>query len=244
MKILGCIFSVLLFFSAEVKAQGNVYKRPRDWKPSSVFVSADVVGLTRLFDAGNIQSEFQAKIDFDQFFLVTEFGLANSEISESNFDYSSNGNFYRIGLEADFLPYSKNRSNLTLGLVYSSARMSDKISYAYDEGMWSPSRNTYSNDNITSSWLETTFGLSVNVFKGFYLGYNMRFKVAKIISGTSELFPYEIPGFGPAQRDSNFGFNYYITYRFGLRNKPIPVKPKKREVLDSATPDSSGAKPN
>ncbi|UXP32895.1 DUF6048 family protein [Reichenbachiella agarivorans] len=226
MKILKYITSLSLIVAVGQSAVAQVLeKREKDWKPSEIYLSADVVGLTRLLN-GDVQNEFQGKIDFDVFYLAADWGRSNLSSKGEGFDYSSKGSFFRVGPQVNFTPYNKNRSSIYFGLMYAHASFSDQIDYAGVDQQWNQTNLSYSNEDLRANWLEATMGLNAKIIGPLYMGYVLRFKMAKVLTGDGTLAPYEIPGFGAASKNSVFGFNYYITYRFGLRDKPIPIRPK------------------
>jgi len=211
-------------------------KREKDWQPSLVFVSADFVGLANMISSGNTQAEFSAKIDFDQLFLAYDFGFENQNLTGSSdsgpFAYSSEGRFFRIGPQINFLPYNKDRSNIFFGLSYAHANLSDHIDYTATAENWDDAELEYSNINLKAQWFEASLGMSVRIFGPLFMGYTMRFKMAKSMDTPGELMPFSIPGFGEADKGSHFGFNYYITYRLGFRNKVMPEKPQGQKRLE------------
>ncbi|MCV9387708.1 DUF6048 family protein [Reichenbachiella ulvae] len=234
MKISKYIFFSfsLLFITKTLSAQEYIYeKRERDWKPSEVFFSADVVGLGRLI-SGDIQSEFQTKIDFDQFYLALDGGRSDLSSSGNGFNYSSSGYFFRVGPQANLIPYNKNRSSIFFGVNYAQSLFSDQIDYRVIQSAWGEQDLSFKNDNLTARWFEANLGIQARIFGPIYLGYTIRFKMAKKLSGEGVLEAYEIPGFGRASSSATFGFNYYIIYRLGFRDKPIPAKPRKIKVKD------------
>ncbi|PIB36506.1 hypothetical protein BFP72_14410 [Reichenbachiella sp. 5M10] len=201
-------------------------KRVRDWKPSELFLSADVVGMARLV-SGDVQTEFQAKVDFDHFYMAVDWGRSNLNSDGENFDYQSSGNFFRVGPQVNFTPYSKIRSSIYFGLMYAHSSFTDEINYFVVGDDWDNVDLSYENKGMSANWMEAMMGLNVRIVGPLFLGYTVRFKLAKWMSDYEVLQPYEIPGYGQADKSSVFGFNYYITYRFGFRKKPIETKPKR-----------------
>ncbi|MFY0625194.1 MAG: hypothetical protein JXR07_02785 [Reichenbachiella sp.] len=224
--IISFLFLVLI---QDLNAQESL-EAPRDWKPSLLFLSSDVVGLIDMASGGDTQAEFSAKMDFDQLFLAFDFGFENSHLSNgTSFDYTSEGRFFRVGPQINFMKYEKSRTNIFFGLMYANSKLNDQISYTVPEGAWEANELSYSNNNFKAQWFEANVGISVRIVGPLFLGYTIRFKLAKWMDTPEDLMPYSIPGFGPADKASNFGFNYYLTYRLGFRKKKIPDKPKNQK---------------
>ena len=77
-----------------------------------------------------------------------------------------------------------------------------------------------------ASWAEMTVGTKIKLWKGLFMGFTIRYKFLKSIKFT-DLQPNYIPGFGENRLDDNdqFGFSYYLAWRFGFRKKPvIPIE--------------------
>ena len=67
----------------------------------------------------------------------------------------------------------------------------------------------------------------VKVWKQLFLGWAGRIKFARKVKSVNSSFDtYYIPGYGKAEYDSRWGFNFQIFYRIPFREKP-PYKPKK-----------------
>jgi hypothetical protein len=97
--------------------------------------------------------------------------------------------------------------------------MTDPFFYDYAEQISKP--------GMSANWYEANFGMKIRVWKDLYLGWAGRIKFAKKVSANDTSFDtYYIPGYGLADSDSRWGFNYQIFYRIPFREKP-PYKPKK-----------------
>jgi hypothetical protein len=83
-----------------------------------------------------------------------------------------------------------------------------------------------SNANVTGGWGELTTGLRIKVWKGLWMGYTARLKIAPGTKGNSPgLSPYDMPGYGPVSSKPWWGFNYQLFWRFNWKKeKPLPKK--------------------
>jgi hypothetical protein len=224
MKILRYTIS-LLFVLSYLSGAGQ--KAKRDYVPSEVIFAADVVGLGTTLFTNETKLEFHSKIDFHHFYLAADFGTSKINPSTEQFNYSSQGTFFKVGPHVNFMPYNKHRGSIYFGLMYANSYFNDRITYSQSNDAWGDSSFELSNDNLKSRWFEANIGMNVKVAGPLYLGYMLRFKFANTLTGAGELEPLEIPGFGPANKGANFGFNYYIIYKLRFRDKPIPKRPIK-----------------
>lgn len=221
--------------SLDLSAQ-QIPRRDRDWKPSAVYLSGETVGLLKSTSKDFKHFELNAKVDFDNLFLAVDYGSIRSILDGDNFVYESNGSFLRVGPQINFMPYNENWSNLFFGLVYARSWFEDQVVHSTPEGIWTEFNQPFENRNMTAGWAEANLGLSAHVIGPLYFGYVVRFRMAMQMSDPGMLRPYEVPGFGAARKASNFGFSYYITYRFGFRNKAVPKKPIKPKRLENTGP--------
>ncbi|UXX79983.1 DUF6048 family protein [Reichenbachiella carrageenanivorans] len=233
MRILRYITSLIfLFLGWNVIAQ----ETEKDFKPSEIIFAADVVGLGKTAFSDETKLEFHSKIDFHYYYLAADFGVDKINPIGDDFDYSSEGTFFRVGPHINLMPYNKHRSSIFFGLMYAQSTFSDKINYSQEDVGWGADQITYANDDMKARWFEANLGINVQIAGPLYLGYTLRFKFAKDLSSYGELMPYEIPGFGKADKNGQFGFNYYVIYKLRFRDKPIPKRPVKIEEK----PQSSG----
>jgi len=195
--------------------------------PSAVFLSADLVGLAQSVADGRSRFEFQAKVDADQFFLAFDFGFHKTRLENDDFVYNSKGSFFRIGPQVNFMPYNRHRSSIYFGISYARASFDDDINYFIPGVKWNDTNGSLSNDRVNSRWFEMNLGIMVNISGPLHMGYITRFQFAQSLSGFGKLLPFEVPGFGSADKSSNFTFNYYLTYKLNFRNKPTPKRPIK-----------------
>ena len=210
------------------KQKINKEKIERDFKPSAVNIGLDVLGLARTATSkGYSKFEAQADIDLDRYFFVIDLGHEESALSNGDFSSANSGNYFRAGVQVNMMPYNPNRNFFFVVLRYARSYFSDNIIYKNNFDKWGEKQLSFENEGLSARWLEMTMGMKVKVFERLYFGYTIRYKMAKKISSFEELIPGNIPGFGAADKSSNFGFNYYILYHIPFRDKPVPKKPKK-----------------
>ncbi|MFY0687998.1 MAG: hypothetical protein JXQ90_12580 [Cyclobacteriaceae bacterium] len=228
----------LLFVLMAIMGQAQVdtlkVKPEKDWKPSMIRpywnLARTVGSATKDFrNSGEVGIEF----DTHNFLISAEGGIETNHRVGENYDYTNSGTYWRVGIENNFIPWSKERNTATLGIRYAQSRFSDEIVYETNS-LFFQDINALElramNEKVKASWLELSGGIKVRVWKELYLGATVRVKTRKRVSDTDELIPYDIPGFGRHKKngvdvkDSNAGFDYYVAWRFGFREKEIPKK--------------------
>jgi hypothetical protein len=205
---------------------------PYKWKPSFIRFGVNTSGLFQtavLSDRDLLEGMFE--IDFHKYFLTVEGGI--DRISRSgSFDYSSQGTFFRVGIEQNLIPYSINRNVITVGLRYAYTSFSDEITFS-SRNVFQEGNIQFRNEALTASWLETGIGLRGRIWKNLYMGYQLRVKLFKRVQGEGVLETFDVPGFGKNKRNgedirtSTVGFDYFIYWTIPFRDKIIGQKPIK-----------------
>lgn len=69
----------------------------------------------------------------------------------------------------------------------------------------------YSGMKSSASWLEGVFGLKVKIYKGFCMGWSVRYKMRMSVEGHDNSIPWYVPGFGK-NAGSSFNLTYNLIY--------------------------------
>jgi hypothetical protein len=194
-------------------------KEKVDWKPSLIRVGYDLgsTALT-LTSSTHQRQELMAEVDFGNWFVVGEVG-AHSINRGDGYDYSSVGNYWRVGLDKNLTPKLPGRHIVSVGFRYASSGFDEALDYA---------GYSFRNANMTASWVEITSGIRMKLWKQLYLGYQLRLRGFKRLSSESgELETFDVPGFGRNKRSGNtvrsggVGFSYYIYWTIPFREKEL-----------------------
>lgn len=207
-----CVFAILTVFSYA-----------REYGDSAIYQ-----GINIKLDLGNtvyelarskakIQSyEVAVNVMLKRRFLPTlELGFATAQTSAAGGKHIGTGGFGRVGLDISTLKKAGTESLLLVGVRLGTAVQGYELQ---DVRIW----DTYWQTNTLKSyptsvkadvWGEVVAGLQVKIYKGFHMGWFFRFKAMFTRQTNDKPVPYYIPGYGYRQ-DTNFGFNYYIGYKF------------------------------
>ena len=198
----------------------KVKKEPREYIPTGIRVGIDLNSFARnLWDENKKLTEYQLDIDARHFLLAFEYGTSEVEENEPEFSYQNKGSYFRIGPEINFL-YDPDKLHVVFaGLRYASSTFDDILTYETEDA-YGNSEITASNDNGKAQWVELVAGTKVNLWKGLFMGFTLRYKFIKTVDAEG-LVPYWLPGYGENRLDDNdtFGFSYYVYWRFGLPRK-------------------------
>lgn len=223
-KILKYSFSILfvLICAVSVPAQKGTVM------PSAVRIGTDLgfIGVS-LFDPDKKVFEINADVDLYKFFITADYGMASWEFSRENFAYENIGSYFKAGIDYNLLARDPDLNVIYFGLKYAHSSFDEKFNYAMTDPFYYDYAEEINKPGMSAHWYEANFGMKIRVWKDLYLGWAGRIKFAKKVSSNETSFDtYYIPGYGLADSDSRWGFNYQILYRIPFREKP-PYKPKK-----------------
>ncbi len=201
------------------------------FSPSALRIGVSLNNIIQTFaDAQGNYLGFQADLPIRQFMLSFDYGraavqLANQQdvLLNRNFAYSSQGSFFRFGIDANLLKDKEKNNNdaygdvIFFGLKYAHSRIDDALTFTVEDTLYTSATLSQNNNNLGAWWLEMNAGVKIQIVKNIFLGYTLRYKFFRRLAGGSSLIPYEVPGFGRGIRKNGFGFDYYIYYRIPFR---------------------------
>ncbi len=220
------LFSIVRGFSQTDTARVRPPKPPKvkkelkEFIPTGVRIGVDLYSFSRnLWDEAKTLKEFQLDVDFRHYLLVLEYG--NSQIEEigEGFVYTNDGSYFRIGPEVNVLYDPSSHHVISVGFRYATSTFDDQLIYNTEDAFGN-TQIAVSNEKAKVQWAEFTLGIKANLWKGLFMGFTLRYKFLKNVQ-FNDLEPHWLPGFGENRADDNdqFGFSYYLAWRFGFRKK-------------------------
>ncbi len=199
----------------------KVKKEPEEFIPTSVKLGLDLNSFARNFwDENKSFQEIQVDIDFRHYLLALEFGTSDVSESGEGFSYQNQGSYFRVGPDLNFLYSPEHHHAVFVGLRYATSTYDDELEYDTEDAFGTTRISSF-NDKAKAQWAELVTGTKINIWKGLFIGFAIRYKFLKSVK-SGDLEPYWIPGFGENRMDDNdqFGFSYYLWWRFGFRKRP------------------------
>lgn len=198
----------LVAVSQETKPEEDVEKQ----SIYDVKLGVNLLRMGKTFFGSSIETqEFQVAIGTQKFDYVLDLGN-ETNTRAGNYSYNSNGSYFRVGVDRNFVKDRGSGNSLSLGMRYARASFEDALNYSLDNGFGLEEINL-SNSDLTSRWLELTFNLRGKITSNLYSGFTLRWKFARNIQGEGDLKVYDIPGFGNTKRQNNTSFDYYVMWR-------------------------------
>lgn len=199
----------------ELKAD---YKAAPFYQGSSVGV--EVAGLaSHLLGSDILSSEVILQSNLkNRFFPTIEVGYGKADaIHDTNeLHYKTSAPYFRIGMDynAFYLkPYLP-------GYLYAGLRYA-MTSFTYDisgPDMYDPNYGgvlqvpyVFEGNKSKASWMEAVVGIKVKIYKGFCMGWAVRYRMRMNVTNTENSEPWYIPGFGK-NASSSFNLTYNLIY--------------------------------
>lgn len=189
--------------------------------PTGIRFGLDVVPLARAEFAESFQG-FEGVVDFDiyRYYPTVEFGNSSrSFISENGNSYQNEGRFWRAGADVNFMKKDPDKNIFSLGFRYGRSTYSESASLNTVDPLWGNFQRDFSNTDLSANWLELTTSLRVKIWKIFWLGYTARFKGALRKDQSQTLLTTDVPGYGSTEKNSTWGFSYYVLVRLPIRKQ-------------------------
>ena len=182
--------------------------------PTALRVGTDLTLIGgRIFGTGRNQYELNTDLQFGKYFFALDYGFGSRQHVRDDFIYEFQGSYFRIGVDYNFIPDDPDNNLIFGGLRYGRAFYSDKINYQIIDEIFGIYNFGYENPSINGRWFEVVAGMKIKVWKQLFLGYTLRYKLFRKVSGAENFSTYEIPGYGRAANSNATGFNYHIFYQ-------------------------------
>ncbi|MBT1702624.1 DUF6048 family protein [Chryseosolibacter indicus] len=198
--------------------------------PTGLRIGTDLISIVKSQTQDDFSGwEINADVDLYRYLFEVDYGKSSRSYPGDSSAYSNDGNFWRIGLDANFLTRDEDRNVFFIGLRYGRARYSEQMSIIpRDENWGDGQRHTFSNNDLTAHWMELNGGLKVKIWEYVWLGFTGRLKFGLSENTSNPMLTHEVPGYGRTDRDTYWGFNYYVFFRIPFR-KAYPILPPKKK---------------
>ena len=167
--------------------------------------------------AGKIQ-DYEMAINVrlkNRFYPTLELGYALAECGADGAQHKGHGGFARLGMDLAIVKKGATENNLLVGLRVGGAYQNyDLTNVHLQTDYWQSTPIDFYDQNRFDCWGELVAGCQVYLWKGLHMGWYGRVKLLFTRNvAENQVLPYYVPGLG-FRNDFNWGFNYYIGYRF------------------------------
>lgn len=193
--------------------------------PTGIYVGFDAIAAAKNFAKPSFKgNEFAASVDVYRYLLSVEVGNWGKTITDSTFDYTNSGKYYRLGVDVDFLTKDADRNLFFIGFRYGHSTFSEDLDFPVKDAYYGDQDLHYSNEQLRLHWYEITTGLRVKMWKWLWMGYTAAYRFGLDLPKNTTLTPYDVPGYGATFRTSTWGFAYQLFIHIPVRKFPGPLK--------------------
>jgi len=161
---------------------------------------------------------------------VFETGVQNFTYSQSNYKFSSNGLFFRLGADFNIIkPFqSEGKYYAGIGLRYGMSLYHTQVPYFTHDNYWGATTSSIPTARHLAHFIEADPGVRTQLMKYVSIGFYIRLRLMIYRGGSGDLEPINIPGFGNGTKSFSPGINYYIS--FSIPYKSVVAKPQADET--------------
>ncbi len=253
------LLSLFMAFPLGIFSQGNViepekpsqYVEVTEEKPKMDFfqgfsLSADLfpLGQKLLSDYGGFEGALKLNL-LNTYFPTIElgYGLCDHTDGNTHILYKTSAPYLRAGVDFNLLKDKFQDNRFYIGARYGIT------SYKFDisgpemvDPIWGGSEPfSYHDIKTTSHWFEIVAGAQVKIYKGFHMGWTVRYKHEISSSSNNYAKPYYIPGYGTTVSGSAWGASYHLIFDLNWgkkRRRSTNIEIKSQDPLPSAATDS------
>ena len=201
-------------------APGSAYSQNDTVYPNSVRFGVEVSYPIRGIFEPEVE-QYEASIDFEfypNWFGVFEGGMLMVDIKREDFEYYTNGHFFRSGINFNMLGNEVLDENdmVYIGLRYGYSKQSQGAeNVIVSDGYWDEEPFVTSVDEVDFNvhWGELVAGVKTELFTNLFIGWSLRARLKVSATEETMIEPYRIGGFGRGDNKTAIDFNYSISYR-------------------------------
>ncbi|MBK6263561.1 hypothetical protein JKA74_00825 [Marivirga sp. S37H4] len=171
--------------------------------------------------------KWEAAVNFkfyERVSLVGEYGLATLTPDDAykNADYSSKGDYFRIGTDYHLTVTPGNY--LLLGIRYSQAQFDESIHFSIENPIFPNENDEVDRTNLSAQWFEfvinsekevkRVFGKDIKDFMS--IGFRLRLKSFLEYEDFEKIDTKRIPGYGMTNTSLNPEINLYLKFRLNI----------------------------
>lgn len=216
--MLKYIFKILilllpLFSIAQDKLERQFFIRP------GIDLSRFAIDLLEDSKHSAIELNLDCELKY-RFFPIIEGGMHSMTDNKETYNYSSKGNYLRLGLNYNMLNYRQrfDRNIFFIGFRYGVSAFSHEATSVTIINEWGEYNTSIDSRDLNYQWAEGVIGLKGEILKNLYLGYTFRFKQKIKSTDFKDFTPQWVPGFGKGIKSTTMGMSYSISYAIPIKN--------------------------
>ena len=217
------LLSIFFLFSFNLVAQTDSTKlkvKSTDFSYFRVGIDASKFVASGIAKNYNMM-EFTVDANYkSNLILSSEFGFGNSIVENEYLTYKSNNVFMRLGIDKTLFnkEFAGDMDNAFVGIRYGFGFVNrGEANYTIYNTIYGNSNGQIRATQFLTHWLELTGGFKMEIKKNIFIGWNIRMKTFINPKKFEQLPPSYVAGYGRADKNTAFGYNFYLMYGFGKR---------------------------
>lgn len=211
------LLSSLSNFAQEKEVKDSISNKTPYGLRLGIDISKPVMGM---IDSNSSGLEFVADYRIAKnWYIAAEFGTQKEITVEDYTNSTSNGSFYKIGVNYNAYENWLDMNNeIFVGFRYATSAFEQTInSYTSNTGSDYFSGNTITTPlttkDLNAHWTEFVMGIKVETFNNLFLGFSFSYKIMLSVEHPTNFKTLYVPGFNRVfETETGFGFNYTISY--------------------------------
>jgi hypothetical protein len=157
---------------------------------------------------------------------VLEAGQIDYKYSQYNYNYSSKGTFFLMGMDFNSMQPKQalGKYYAGIGLRYGFSVFNQEVKGFVHENYWGSVTMDINSEKYSAHFIEVLPGIRTEVFKNFSMGWSIRLRILLNTSTGKDLRPVFLPGFGNGGKTFSRGFNYYLIWQIPYKSKTVITK--------------------
>lgn len=207
---------------AQDRIQGDSSKTR--FLPTGIRIGTDLLAIGKS-QYVNYFRGWEVNVDTDinrRYYVTADYGRWATNYELGNGVYVSNGGYFRVGVDINFLLKDPDRNMFFLGFRRGHSNYWDYTEFTNSDPNFGSVYMVSENPNAIANWNEMTAGLRVKVWKFIWLGATGRVKFGLDTKRTDQLASYDVPGYGKTFKNNWWGINYQLFVRIPVREDKKP----------------------
>jgi len=222
-----CSIILLLTLSWPLCAQDRIEGDTSKYRflPTGIRIGTDLLAIGKNYYT-NYWKGWEVNVDADiyrRFYATFDYGSWTTNYALNNGVYSSDGRYFRVGVDINFLLKDPERNMFFIGLRRGHTNYTDYTDYSYVDPNFQTVDLHAGNADARANWNELTTGLRVKIWKFVWLGVTGRIKFGYSGKNQVELVSYDVPGYGKTFKNNWYGLNYQLFIRIPVREERKPL---------------------